>query len=331
MTGARVLLTGATGFIGSTVLDALSGAREGGADALSSGTHEGGAAGVAVTAAVRTPPTDRAPLPGVRWARADLTDPASLRGLGDGCDVLLHLAARVGGDARTCAAVNVDGTAALLEEARRAGIGRVVLLSTAAVYGAGPHSGIAVDEIAPEPVSDASRTRLAAERLVLAAGGTVLRPGLVLGTGDRWVVPALAELVRRVPARWDGGRGLLSVVDVHDLARLIATLARAARLPGGTHHASHPEPVRVGDLLTALAGYGVLPEPPARDWPMGRCLAELAGTPGRVSERQFRLLAEDHWYDSGEIWRLAGCVPGAGPTAGLADAAPWYRSLLAGK
>ncbi|MEU7722217.1 NAD-dependent epimerase/dehydratase family protein [Streptomyces tibetensis] len=319
MSGPRVLLTGATGFIGSAVLRTLSRAvAEEGAD-------------LAVRAVVRAAPAGQEWLPGVEWARADLTDPASLRGLGAGCDVLLHLAARVGGDADACAAVNVAGTSALIQEVRRAGIARVLLLSTAAVYGAGPHSGIPVDGVEPAPVSAASATRLAAERLVRAVGGTVLRPGLVLGRGDRWVVPALAELAARVPARWDGGRGRLSLVDVRDLARLIAALTRAGRLPGGVHHASHPEPVRVADLLARLVEHGVLPEVAERDWPLDRCLAELARTPGRAGERQFRLLAEDHWYESREIWRLADCPPGPGPLDGLADTAGWYRSLLAGR
>ncbi|MFI9175630.1 NAD-dependent epimerase/dehydratase family protein [Streptomyces lincolnensis] len=314
MSGVNVLLTGATGFVGSAVLRALSAAAADGAD-------------LSVRAVVRTAPAGQEQLPGVTWARADLTEPGSLHGLGTGCDLLLHLAARVGGDEDACTAVNVGGTSALLGEARRAGVGRILLLSTAAVYGAGPHRGIPVDGVEPAPVSAASRTRLAAERLVLAAGGTVLRPGLVLGAGDRWVVPALAELAERVPARWGGGRGRLSVVDVRDLARLIVALALAVRLPGGVHHASHPEPVRVGELLAGLAGHGVLPEVAGRDWPIERCVAELGRTPGRVSERQFRLLSEDHWYDSGDIWRLADCPPGPGPLAGLADAAGWYRAL----
>ncbi|WP_416485837.1 NAD-dependent epimerase/dehydratase family protein [Streptomyces sp. CL12] len=317
MSGSQVLLTGAGGFIGSAVLRALSDAHAEGAD-------------LTVRAVVRGAPAGQEYLPGVEWRCADLTNPASLRGLTAGCDTVLHMAARVGGDADVCAAVNVGGTSALLDEVRRTGAGRILLLSTAAVYGPGPHRGIEVDEIEPAPVSAASRTRLAAERLVLDAGGTVLRPGLVIGVGDRWVVPALAESMERVPACWDGGRGLLSMVDVRGLARLVASLARAVRLPGGTYHASHPRPVRVGDLLATLAGHGVLPETAERDWPMERCLAALARTPGRISERQFRLLSEDHWYDSREIWGLADCAPGPGPLAGLADAAPWYRSLLNG-
>ncbi|MCE0447586.1 SDR family oxidoreductase [Streptomyces tricolor] len=176
-----------------------------------------------------------------------------MRGAGEGADVLVHLASRISGSEDECAAVNVHGTTALVEEARRCGVGRIVQLSTAAVYGPGPHRGIAVDEVVPAPVSPASRTRLRGERAAVAAGGTVLRPGLVTGAGDRWVVPALADLREHVPARWNGGRGLASMVDVDDLARLIVRLATTPeRPPGGTFHASHPRPVRNRDLMAAL-------------------------------------------------------------------------------
>ncbi|MEF3118811.1 NAD-dependent epimerase/dehydratase family protein [Streptomyces chrestomyceticus] len=271
----------------------------------------------------------------VEWRAADLADPASLRGVCEGADVLLHLASDIGRDAERCALVNVRGTAALVGEAVRAGVGRIVQLSTAAVYGAGPHTGPGVGEVEPAPVSPASRTRLAAERPVLEAGGTVLRPGLVLGAGDRWVVPALAELLHRVPARWDGGRGLLSVVAVEDLARLFVRLALApGGVPGGVYHASHPTPVRNGDLMDTLIGHGVLPRPHATspqdgpDLSWDACLERLAAVPGRVSARQFALLASDHWYRSDEVWTAAGCDPGPGPLVRLAEAADWYRSHL---
>ncbi|MCP3820211.1 NAD-dependent epimerase/dehydratase family protein [Streptomyces sp. A3M-1-3] len=266
---------------------------------------------------------------GVEWVRADLLDPPSLRGVCDGSDVLLQLASYIGPDEELCRAVNVRGTHAALAEARRAGVAHVVLLSTAAVYGAGPHRGIEVGAVPERPVSAASRTRLAAERGVLDAGGTVLRPGLILGTGDRWVVPAIAELLRRVPARWDFGRGLLSLVDVGDLARLIAGVA-AAGAGLGVRHAGHPEPVSTGELFDALDRQGILPGP-AEQWPLDRCLAELRANPGAMSERQFRLIAEDHWYFSEGVWAETGVPLGPGPLARLAEAAPWYRLHLAGR
>ncbi|MEU9481047.1 NAD(P)-dependent oxidoreductase [Streptomyces sp. NPDC048191] len=309
-----VVLTGATGFIGSAALAALTGGRP----------------GVRVRALVRRVPERAAGAgPGVEWVTGDLADPASLRGLCAGAGTLVHLASYIGRDEERCEAVNVAGTGALMAEARRAGVRRVVHLSTAAVYGEGPHHGIGVDETPAVPVSPASRTRLAGERYARRAGAVVLRPGLVLGAGDRWVVPALRELVERVPAVWDGDRALLSVVDVGDLGRLIAAVAvGGAVVPSGTYHASHPEPVRVGDLLTELAAHQVLPARPGADWPWPVCLERLRRAPGRVSERQFALLARDHWYRGEDVWRLSACPPGPGPLHRLPDAAHWYRDHL---
>ncbi|MFB7669069.1 NAD-dependent epimerase/dehydratase family protein [Kitasatospora sp. NPDC056138] len=305
----RIALTGATGFIGSTVLRTLLGQ------------------GVEVRALVRG---DASQDGAVHRVPGDLTDRASLRELCSGAEVLLHLAARVGGTAEECEAVNSRGTGALMAEAVRAGVPRIVQLSTAAVYGCGPHRGIPVDGVRPEPVSHASRTRLAAEGFAREAGAVVLRPGLVLGAGDRWVVPAYFELVRRVPALWAGGTGLLSVVEVRELARLIAALATAADpVEPGVYHASHPRPVAVGELLAELTRHGVLPPQSGPDLSWPECVRVLAQTQGRVSERQFSLLARDHWYRSGEIWELADCPAGPGALARLGDAAPWYREHLA--
>ncbi|UYQ62640.1 NAD-dependent epimerase/dehydratase family protein [Streptomyces peucetius] len=318
MNRTRVVVTGGTGFVGRAVLR----------DLLRDGAS---GRGVSVRAAVRTVRPGTEDVPDLERVTAELTDPRSVRGLLDGADVLVHLASRVVGSEEECTAVNVDGTRAVMAEARRHSVGRIVHLSTAAVYGAGPHRGIPVDGVTPDPVSPASRTRLAGERVALDAGAVVLRPGLVLGAGDQWVVPALAEFLQRVPAAWDGGRGQASLVDVGDLARLIGTLARSPDpLPHGVHHASHPRPVRNRDLLACLAELDVLPAG-SGDLPWAECLRRLRRTPGRLSERQFTLVAGDHWYLSEEIWRLTGCPEGPGPLARLADAAPWYRAHLAGR
>ncbi|MEV8536824.1 NAD-dependent epimerase/dehydratase family protein [Streptomyces sp. NPDC051211] len=327
--GYTVLLTGATGFVGSAVLNTL---RHSGPSAEPSASAERTVRPVIIRALARKPPQpDKAETAtaNLEWTTADLTDPASLHGVAEGADALVHLAARIDGDEDQCAAVNVHGTRALMDEARRAGVGRIVHLSTTAVYGPGPHRGIEVDGTVPAPVSPASRSRLAGEQPALDAGAVVLRAGLILGAGDRWVVPALAELRERVPGGWDGGTGLLSVVDVSDLARLITALAlRPQAAESGVHHAAHPEPVPSGALLAELTALGVLPPVPGEDWPWEECLRRLRENPGRMSERQFALLARDHWYRSEDIWRIADCPPGPGPLARLATAAPWYRQHL---
>ncbi|MEU2285129.1 NAD-dependent epimerase/dehydratase family protein [Streptomyces sp. NPDC013178] len=307
-----IVLTGATGFIGSHTLRAL----------LDRGRR--------IRALVRRIPEAESAAP-VEWVRGDLTDPAALRGLCEGASAVVHLASYIGADERRCEAVNVEGTRALTAEAVRAGVPRVVHLSTAAVYGAGPHRGIAVDEVTAEPISAVSRTRLAGEAHAREAGAVVLRPGIVLGAGDRWVVPGLRELAERVPAEWDGGRALLSVVDVGDLARLITAAATGPRpVPPGVYHVAHPDPVRIKDLLAELSALGVLPPRPAEDWPWPACLERLRSTPGRTSERQFALAARDHWYLADDIWKLTDEPPGPGPLSRLARSAQWYRAHLRG-
>ncbi|WP_238698224.1 hypothetical protein [Streptomyces sp. E5N91] len=141
------------------------------------------------------------------------------------------------------------------------------------------------------------------------------------------MVPALDELITRVPAHWDGGRGLLSVVDVHDLARLVVTVATAEQPLPGVQHASHPEPVSNADLMAALTALDVLPEV-TESWSWEKCVRQLHATPGRMSERQFSLLARDHWYRSEEIWRVTECPAGPGPVHRLPAAAEWYTSHL---
>ncbi|MFD7685597.1 NAD-dependent epimerase/dehydratase family protein [Streptomyces sp. NPDC059781] len=321
----RVVLTGATGFIGSAVLRELAGHR--------TGEDAGSGERLVVRTVGRRRPEGAGPAD--EWVPADMAQPRTLRGVCEGADVLLHMAAVISPDESECAAVNVDGTAALMREAARSGVSRIVHLSTAAVYGPGPHRGTGVDEVVPAPVSPASRTRLAGETHALAAGATVLRPGLVLGRGDRWVVPLLAQCLRAVPALWEGGRGRVSAVAVDDLARLVARLALdpgagaggRADSRGGIWHASHPRPVRVGDLLHTLARHDVLPAVTA-ELPWQECLERLRAAQVPVSERQFALVATDHWYRSDEVWRVAGCDPGASVLERMEDAAPWYRSVV---
>ncbi|MEU5098295.1 NAD-dependent epimerase/dehydratase family protein [Streptomyces sp. NPDC020996] len=313
MTG-RILVTGGTGFIGSAVLRALA--------------HDDAST---VTALVRRLPFPSDAVPGVEYTGGDLTDPASLRGACGGVDTVLHCASCVGGDEDRCRAVNVDGTRALLAEAARAGVRRTVLLSTTAVYGAGPHRGLTEHEREPAPASATSRTRLLAERAVRAAGGTVVRAPLVYGAGDVWVVPSLAELLDRVPALPEDGRARLSLVAVGDLARLLAALARDPGLaaPGTVHHAAHPDTLTLREFTGLLGDTLGLPVPSA-GLPLDAYLARLAEAPGTVSAHQARLLAEDRWYRS-TLWSLTGCPPGPGHAARLAEAAAWYRGHLAAR
>ncbi|MDQ8706881.1 NAD-dependent epimerase/dehydratase family protein [Streptomyces sp. LHD-70] len=270
----------------------------------------------------RRPPDGTCPR-GVAHTVADLTDPASLRGTCAGVTTLVHAAAHVGRDPARSDAVNRAGTLALLDEARRAGVRRVLYVSTASVYGSGPHRGPAEGELTPAPESAASATRLAAERAVLDAGGIVLRPHLIVGPGDRWVVPTIAQVLGRVPD-WPAAGAKSSLIGVEDLARLVAALVaeEPRQERGDVLHAAHPAPVRTRDLVLAVARLLGLPAPrgtltlPEHRERLARELPALSG-------HQYALLTRDHWYDSARIWRRTRLEPGPGPLEKLGAYAGW--------
>ncbi|MFE0255804.1 NAD-dependent epimerase/dehydratase family protein [Streptomyces sp. NPDC059010] len=304
----RILVTGGSGFIGGHVAAAL--------------REPGGVIPFRVRLLLRNPVGAAAAADVVR---ADLADPVSLRGVCDGVDVVLHCASHVGDDERLTETVNDHGTRALVEEATRAGVARVVYVSTAAVYGRGPFTDAPADELPLAPASPTSRSRAAAERYVLDAGGAVLRPHLVLGAGDRWVVPGMAALTGALSARLKGCAARQSVVDVRALARAVVAAGLSEQALTGAHHVNHPEPVGSSDLMGAVADrLGLrLPDPP-RDLDEAR--TRLAAKPRAL--HHLGMLAVDHWFADGGFWARVGVDPGTGFARSFAQHAPWYREFL---
>jgi UDP-glucose 4-epimerase len=159
----RALVTGGAGFIGSHLVDALvdEGAEVHVLDDFSSGRLEN------LESALRL---------GAHLHPGDVTDPPAMTALVTdmGFDVVFHLAAQIAvcrstADPAFDAHVNVAGTAAVLDAARRGGVGRVVLASTAAVYG--NPSRLPTSERAPlDPLSPYGAGKAAAE-LYLALYG----------------------------------------------------------------------------------------------------------------------------------------------------------------
>ncbi|WP_016910018.1 NAD-dependent epimerase/dehydratase family protein [Streptomyces xiaopingdaonensis] len=302
-----VLVAGGTGFVGRAVVRELVAVR----------ARSRTAPRVRVLAR-RPPRREAVPGDGVEYVSGDLTAPETLAAACSGATALVHAASYVGRDRARCDAVNHRGTRTLIDAADRAGIRRVLYVSTAAVYGAGPHRGAAEGELAPSPQSAASASRLAAEEAVRAAGGVVLRPHLILGKGDKWVLPTLIRLLERVPS-W-GGTALSysSTIAVEELARLVRALVQQPVTgQGEVYHAAHPRPVQMRSLVLALSrllGSGRPRGGPPREVhreSVGRALPELTA-------HQYALLTQDHWYDSSRVWRLCGLEPGPDVTERLA-------------
>lgn len=153
----RVLVTGGAGFIGAHLANQL--------------VHRGAAVRVLDDLSSGDPASLS---PSVHFNRGDVRDVPKLWSLLQGVDVVFHLAARVSVPAsvlypREYNDVNVGGTVALLEACRDVGVKRVVLASSATVYGDQPSWPI-TEDMPPNPAVPYAVSKLAAERYLFTIG-----------------------------------------------------------------------------------------------------------------------------------------------------------------
>ena len=183
-------VTGGTGFVGRHLIDA----------ALSQGHL--------VRALTRAP---RPPRDGVHWIYGSLEKTQALQQLVAGADAVVHVAGVINAADRAGFAIgNVEGTMAIVDATRAAGIRRFVHVSSLA---------------AREPrLSDYGWSKARAEIIVAASAldWTIVRPPAVFGPGDREMLELFRAATRGLVPLPPGGR--LSVIAAQDLVRLLLAI-----------------------------------------------------------------------------------------------------------
>ena len=318
-TSDRVFLTGATGFVGGHVLDALQ------------------AAGYRVRALARQR-SER--LRGSDVVVGDLRAPGELRGALEGCRYLIHCAALYTFSPRDREAlhhVNVAGTAGLLEAARLAGVERAVVTSSSATLGP-QRNGRPADERdwAEGGASSAyHHSKLEQERAAFMSGvpAIALLPTAPVGPGDAKPTPT-GKLIRDFA---DGRifamppRGGLNVVPVEDVAR--------AHVGALEHGKPGERYVLGGENLTLDELWRILAELTGRPLPSWRAPYALALGIAHLDELRCRLVPdavpfaplegvrmsrERMFVDASKARRELNFAPGSARDA-LARAVAWYR------
>lgn len=239
-----LLLTGATGLVGSRLLPRLA-------------EH-----GLECRALVRKDvelPT------GVSGIRGDLSDPETLRAAVEGVDVVVHLAAlfRTRDEAAIWRA-NLDGTRNLVAAVEKhAPAARFIMSSTGNVYNADTtHPSLETDEVSPESAYGASK--VAAEQLLQASGLTwaILRFPFVYGEGDGHIesIPTLVSRFGMHPAQ------TYSLAHHRDIAGAVR-LALTGAMDGRIVNVTDDSPTTVYELAL-LAGQPIegSNEPFANPW-----------------------------------------------------------------
>ncbi len=317
----KALVTGATGFVGSHLAEAL---RRRGDD---------------VTVLARSAQKAQALEPlGVRVVSGDLRNTAALARAAEGQDEIYHVAGVVA--ARNEAeflVANRDGTANVVAAAGAAGGPRLVLVSSMAAGGPSPRDHPLRGDEPPAPVTAYGRSKLAAEHVVRSSSlpWTIIRPPTVYGPRDREVFKVF-QLVRLglAPVFGDGSQQL-SAVHGADLAEALIAAARSGATAGRTYYACHADVVTSAELVRSVGeAMGrrplVIPVPAL----VGRALLAVTGTAARIA-RQTTILTADKaneffqpaWTgDPAPLTRDSGWTAARDLRTGLAETYQWYRS-----
>ncbi len=309
----KVLVTGATGFIGRHLRERLA--------------H----AGHAVRTLVR--PTARRPL-GVEVAIGDVTVPESLPAAVEGVDAVVYLAG-VGQAARPATYQRVNAEGALnLARACGPGVRRFVYLSSLMAQGpsrpGAPHRTPG-DE---RPLDEYAKSKLTGEAWLrdVAVPVTVLRPSWVYGPYDRDLL-AWAQLVRaRMVPEVDALD--ISLLHVDDLVRLIELILERASAPFGPFFVSDGDPQPLSTIVDLVeqsmdAGAAVRVPLPTRLLgalaPALERVAEQSGL-GQAAARRVRLLSSTGWAClPDEATATFAWRPEIDLRAGIAATFEWYR------
>src|SRR5438067_3151246 len=285
MLSMRIAITGANGFVGRTLIGLL----------LEDPAPPD------IRALVRDPVRAAAELPaGVADVRrADVTDPPSLSGAFAGIDAVVHAVAipteRHGSFERT----NALGTRAVVAEAERAGVRKLVHLSA---IGASPGS--------PYPFL---RSKGEGQAAVEASGvpHVVLRPSVLFGPGDDFFHRLRFSLRFPLVPLPDGGRARFQPLHVRDLAQAIR-VALAGPLTG-TYELGGPDPVSYRQLLQeTMRAYRTrrptVPLPVPLMKPAAFLMERFMADPP-VTVRQLDLLAVDNTPATNAIDQVFGVRP----------------------
>jgi nucleoside-diphosphate-sugar epimerase len=241
----RLLITGSTGTIGRQITPALAGLR------------------APARLLLRRVTNGPSPFPGAELRGGDLERPATLRGMADGCDVIVHAAGRTGFgrlDRDRQRRIIVGGTEALLREASSAGAKVFILIGyTGTVQERADQTREVDEETPPEGAyeSEYVRMKMEAEALVLEANGTggmhtmVVSPGVLIAPGAETILGGLVSLyaASELPYRilddvW------LAVSDGRDLGRFVA--AAVERGHGGRRYFAVSGRLRLGEMYAKL-------------------------------------------------------------------------------
>jgi 2-alkyl-3-oxoalkanoate reductase len=331
-----VLVTGATGFVGSHIAEALA--------------RRGDTVRALARSSADTAILEKA---GIAIVRGDLSDPESLKAAVDGVDVVVHCAAKVGdwGPVDEYRTVNVEGLRTLLDATLGKPLHRFVQVSTLGVYEARHH--YQTDETEPLPdkhVDGYTQSKVEAERLALqyhrkqAVPVTVLRPGFVYGPRDRMVLPRLADRLKERSVIYIArGKYALNTTFVGNFADAVLLAIDSPNAVGEVFNITDGEFVSKRKFLETVSDSLGLRRPRSfppvpvwlarmmANWREARFRRENRPNPPRITQAQLKFAGLNLDFSIAKARTKLGYTPRVLFDEGMKQATDWYKGVATAK
>ncbi|MGB7295899.1 MAG: NAD-dependent epimerase/dehydratase family protein [Candidatus Aminicenantales bacterium] len=236
----RAFVTGGSGFIGSYLIESLLGR------------------GFKVRALVHRRPIRNGRK--LQVVSGDICNREHLEQTLEGVDILFHLASALGSAVIGQAEfrrINVLGTETVLAAARSSGVGRVIHVSSAGVFGAVRKGEVAAESSPPAPITVYDKTKLEGEEIALRYAGeesdlVVVRPGWAYGPRDGRTFKLIKAVCSGRFVMVTRGSGRQTPVFIDDLVKGILLAAEKGER-GGIYHLAGREIMTVRDMVRTIA------------------------------------------------------------------------------
>lgn len=243
----NVLITGATGGLGLTLVRVFAAAEY---SVLATGRRESEREKIASY--------------GASFINADLTNADQLEMLCNKQDIIIHAAALSNswGVPEDFQNINVIATQNLLRAAKNQGVKDFIFISSPSIYAAMKDQFGLTEEDEPAllPLNEYAKTKLVAEKIVLAANCETLRtvairPRAIVGPDDNVLLPKIAEMINQgILPLFRGGKAVIELTDVRDAAQVVLLAAQNMRyISGQVFNISGGRPIQIKELACQLA------------------------------------------------------------------------------
>jgi len=317
----KVLLTGASGFLGSHV-----------AERLQAGGHE--------LRLLLRPTSSLEHLGNVRYERSegDILDSASIRRAVEGMDAVVHVAGLMSARAyEEYERVNSRATHELLYAAKDAGVERFVYISSLAAQGPSPDGRVRPPEPSL-PISAYGKSKLNAEYIVRAErlrfNTAIMRLPVIYGPRDRGLLPFFIMARHGFMTLYGDGEHKLSWIHVYDAADAIATVLERSEKPGSIYTTCDGPPHTWRELATAVGDafgknlrlFNVPGDVVAAGGSIADTISGITKKPLPLTAEKAQEMKQRYWIcDNETIEEQVGWKPQVPYREGILQTVGWYR------